>query len=118
MLKDTSLYRVLSPSTTLPQAAPLLTSIGDPPPSPVECLPQCGAGQAHVPPLCYLVSHSSTMLTSHLFFRWTHQLLPAQAPTTPQAGDHPAPFDPQWPPSTTAAFTPWLHNPHLYPYLD
>lgn len=65
MLKATSLYRVLSPSTTLPQAAPLLTPIGDPPPSPVECLPQCGAGQAHVPPLCYLVSHSST--TSHLF---------------------------------------------------
>lgn len=68
MIKAMSPHRAPSPSTALPQAAPLLTPTGDPPPSPVGSLPaQCEAGQAHVPPVCYLVSHSSAMLTPHLF---------------------------------------------------
>lgn len=68
MLKATSPLRASSPSTTLPWVAALLTLTGDPPPSPVSCLPtQCEASQAHVPSVCYLVSHSSAMLTPHLF---------------------------------------------------
>uniref|UniRef100_A0A8C3GS42 Prostaglandin-H2 D-isomerase n=1 Tax=Corvus moneduloides TaxID=1196302 RepID=A0A8C3GS42_CORMO len=39
-------------------------------------------------------------------------------PQQHQAGDHPAPSNPQCSPSTAAAFAPWLHNPHLYPCPD